>query len=107
MEKLGLSIQPFILHRRLLVIVDSHDEERHSITLGGVDTDGTPVTFIRSVRMEGNRRTVKTEPFTITHRDSLSVGTILNLEIEFMGHYNGPNLTINHVYSGRDARDSL
>jgi len=103
MEGLGLGIPPFILRRKLAVEVKSQDDERHSVTLRGVDADGTPVTFLRSLKMEGNRRVVKAEPFTINFRGSLEGGTELKLELEFMGHYNEPNLAISHVAEGGEV----
>ncbi|KAK4450388.1 DHS-like NAD/FAD-binding domain-containing protein [Podospora aff. communis PSN243] len=98
MEKLGVEVPRFVLRRRLAVEVKSLDAERHAVTLRGVDVDGTPVTFIQSVRMEGNRRAVKTEPFTISFRRKMEPGDKIDVEVEFMGHYGEPNLTISHVY---------
>ncbi|KAI0814186.1 NAD-dependent deacetylase sirtuin-7 [Xylaria sp. FL0064] len=62
MDKLGLSIPPFILRRWLLVVQ-------------GVDVDGTPATFLQSVRLDHNRRTVRSEPFIINFRTLPDPGT--------------------------------
>jgi len=100
MEKLGIEVPGFVLRRRLVVEVYSQDAEMHAVMLRGVDVDGTPVTFMRSVKMVGTRRAAKTEPFTINWRGKLQPGDSIELEVEFMGHYGEPNLTIRHVHSG-------
>ncbi|KAJ5770142.1 DHS-like NAD/FAD-binding domain-containing protein [Penicillium nucicola] len=99
MEKLGLSIPPFILRRRVVINVEAQSEDRHRVTVTGVDSDGTPVTFLQSVRLEGSRRVARAEPFTIHMRESLQIGVQLKLELEFMGHYNEPNLELAHEFS--------
>ncbi|CZR58868.1 uncharacterized protein PAC_08760 [Phialocephala subalpina] len=97
MDKLGFPVPPFILHRRLVVEMETKDE-RHQMKVYGVDHDGTPATFLQSVRLEYNRRLVRSEPFVINFRGSLDSGTELKLELEFMGHYGEPNLEIVHEY---------
>ncbi|KAJ5815718.1 hypothetical protein N7474_007495 [Penicillium riverlandense] len=67
-----------------------------------VDSDGTPVTFLQSVRLEGSRRVAREEPFIIHVRELLQPGSQLNLELEFMGHYNEPNLVLAHNYNGEE-----
>ncbi|KAJ5200720.1 hypothetical protein N7491_008474 [Penicillium cf. griseofulvum] len=99
-EKLGLSIPPFILRRRLVVNVETQEEDRHRVTVTGIDSDGTPVTFLQSVRLEGGRRVAREEPYVIHLRESLQPGAQLKLELEFMGHYNEPNLELVHDYNG-------
>lgn len=98
MEKLNIPIPPFILHRRLVIKLETKEDERHQLTVSGVDVDSTPVTFLRSVKLEYNRRVVRTEPFIINFRGNLDSGTQLKLELEFMGHYGEPNLEIIHEY---------
>ncbi|KAL2063551.1 hypothetical protein VTL71DRAFT_5356 [Oculimacula yallundae] len=102
MEKLNLPIPPFILHRRLLVEMESTNG-RNQIKISGVDEDNTPVTFLQSVKLAYNRRVVRAEPFVIAFRGSLEEGTELNLELEFMGHYNEPNLEIAYTYQQAEA----
>lgn len=73
-------------------------DERYQMKVYGADHDGTPVTFLQSVRLESNRRLVRSEPFVINFRGSLDSGTGLKIELEFMGHYGEPNLEIVHEY---------
>lgn len=107
MEKLGLPIPMFVLRRRLSVKVETIADERHQLSLQGVDVDGTPVSFLKSARLEGNRRVAREEPFVINIRDTLGVGTRLKLELEFMGHYGEPNLEIEYEYNGESDRETL
>jgi len=102
MEKLGVEVPKFVLKRRLVVDVERMDAggERHKVSLRGVDVDGTEVSFLKSVRMEGMRRVMKEEPFAISFRRALEVGDVFEVEVEFMGHYAEPNLVIKHVYGG-------
>lgn len=100
MEKLGIPVPPFMLHRRLVIKVESQDESRHRVTATGVDHDGTPVSFLQSVRLEGSRRVVRAGPFVINMREELKHGAQLTLELEFMGHYNEPKLELAHEYQG-------
>jgi hypothetical protein len=100
MEKLTISIPTFILRRRLVIEVERQAEERHQVKVYGIDVDGTPVTFLQSVKLEDSRRPARTEPFLIALRDQLQLGSQLNLELEFMGHYGEPNLIISHEFNG-------
>jgi mono-ADP-ribosyltransferase sirtuin 6 len=99
MEKLDLPIPPFVLRRRLIVKIETQEEGRHKVEITGVDSDGTPVTFLQSVRLEGSRRVARAEPYIIHVRDSIQPGADLRFELEFMGHYNEPNLELVHSYS--------
>lgn len=107
MAKLDLPIPPFVLQRRLVVKLETTAEERHILILSGVDVDGTPVTFLKSVRLEGNRRVARSEPFAFNMRDRVETGMQFRLELEFMGHYGEPNLEIEHGYSGENDRETL
>ncbi|KAK8140206.1 DHS-like NAD/FAD-binding domain-containing protein [Apiospora sp. TS-2023a] len=102
MEKLSLPIPKFMV-RRLLVIRIGSEAGRHSVRVEGVDVDGTPATFLQSVKLENNRRVVRAEPFTINLREELENGTWLKLVLEFMGHYGEPNLELSHLYDGAEA----
>ncbi|KAK7923421.1 hypothetical protein PG985_007492 [Apiospora marii] len=106
MEKLSLPIPKFMV-RRLLVIRIGSEAGRHSVTIEGVDVDGTPATFLQSVKLENNRRVVRAEPFTINLRDELEIGTRLKLVLEFMGHYGEPNLELSHLYDNAGAALAL
>ncbi|KAK3985318.1 DHS-like NAD/FAD-binding domain-containing protein [Cladorrhinum sp. PSN332] len=100
MEHLGLEIPKFILKRRLMVKVEGDlGKDRLSVRVGGVDVDGkTPATFLQSVKLEGSRRAAKIDPFVIAFRmDNLDEDKgRLKLELEFMGHFNEPNLVVEH-----------
>ncbi|KAK8087904.1 hypothetical protein PG997_002865 [Apiospora hydei] len=106
MEKLSLPIPKFVV-RRLLVIRISSEAERHSVKVEGVDVDGTPATFLQSVKLENNRRVVRAEPFTINLRDELEIGAQLNFVLEFMGHYGEPTLELSHLYDSAGAAHAL
>lgn len=104
MEKLDIPMPKFILKRRLRVGMETKDG-RQQLIVAGVDEDGTPVTFLRSVKLAFNRRTVSAEPFSFPFRGSLDAGTALKLELEFMGHYGEPNLDITYEYQAGDGRE--
>lgn len=104
MGKLNLPIPQFILRRRLVIEMETNNE-RHQMTISGVDEDNTPVTFLKSVKLAYNRRLIRSEPFAIGFRGSLESGTELKVELEFMGHYNEPNLEVTYEYHDvADAR---
>lgn len=107
MDKVDIPIPVFTLRRRLAVEVETQAEERHQLKIYGVDVDGTPVTFLRSVKLEYSRRVARSEPFVISIRDSLEYGSQLKLELEFMRHYGEPNLVIAHEFNGETNRQSL
>ncbi|KAI1214184.1 NAD-dependent deacetylase sirtuin-7 [Annulohypoxylon truncatum] len=97
MAKLDIPIPTFILRRRLVVQMESTGG-RQNLRVYGEDVDGTPATFLRSVKLEYNRRVVRSEPFVINFRGDLDAGTELKLELEFMGNYGEPNLEIPYEY---------
>lgn len=105
MEKLEIPIPTFILHRRLVVELETKDA-RHQLKVQGVDVDGTPATFLQSVKLEYNRRIVRAEPFVIKFRGDVEPGTELILELEFMGHYAEPNLEIVYEFSSEADRQT-
>lgn len=82
-EKLDLPIPSFILHRRLLIEMKTKNE-RHELTISGVDEDTMPVTFLQSVRLAYNRRHIRSGSFVIEFCLSLEPDTELKLEVEFM-----------------------
>ncbi|KAH7407476.1 DHS-like NAD/FAD-binding domain-containing protein [Cadophora sp. MPI-SDFR-AT-0126] len=106
MQNLTLSVPSFILHRRLLIGMISNNE-RHQMKISGVDEDNTPVTFLQSVKLEYNRRVVRSEPFVVGFRGPLAPGTELKVELEFMGHYREPDLEIAYRYRGGVDTESL
>lgn len=100
MEKLNLPISPFVQPRHLVVNVETQEEERHRVTATLVDTDGTPMTFLHSVRLEGSRLITRAEFSIILVRESLQPRSQLNLNFEFMCHYDEPNLEVFHEFNG-------
>ncbi|KAI1260679.1 NAD-dependent deacetylase sirtuin-7 [Xylariaceae sp. FL1019] len=97
MAKLNIPIPKFILQRRLVIETQNNDG-RPKLTVKGVDIDGIPATFLRAVKLDYNRRLIRSEPFVFTLRNSPDVGTQLKFELEFMGHYGEPNLEVVYEY---------
>ncbi len=106
MRELEMEIPGFLLQRRLAITVEATGQGRGArckVTVAGVDVDGTPVSFLRSVKLVNNRRLLKAEPFVFDLRgDAAEGGLDLNLELEFMGHYGEPNLEL--VHTAREER---
>ncbi|KAK0369347.1 NAD-dependent deacetylase sirtuin-7 [Colletotrichum limetticola] len=107
MEKLEIPIPRFVLKRRLVVEVEAVGEERYQLTARGVDIDGTPASFLQSVRMQGNRRVARNEPFTIPFRSELAAEAKIMAELEFMGHYGEPVLEIGMEYNGEEKLERM
>lgn len=106
MEKLDVPIPEFILHRRLIIDA-SMKNGSPQLNVSGVDEDGTPVTFLQSVKLEYNRRLLKSEPFIFNFRGTLEEGLELKFELEFMGHYGEPNLEITYEYHESSEQQTL
>ncbi|KAI3318989.1 NAD-dependent deacetylase sirtuin-7 [Xylariaceae sp. AK1471] len=106
MAKLGLPISSFILRRRLVIQTETAKHKRLQLVVKGIDVDGTSATFLQSVRLDYNRRIVRSEPFVINFRSSPEPGTQLKLELEFMGHYGEPNLEVAYNYQGEDNAEA-
>ncbi|KAI8951282.1 NAD-dependent deacetylase sirtuin-7 [Xylaria longipes] len=98
MAKLGLPISSFILRRRLVIRQETGADGRQQLVVQGIDVDGTPASFLQSVRLDYNRRVVRSEPFVINFRSNPEPATRLKLELEFMGHYGEPNLEVEYIY---------
>ena len=96
MDKLGYPIPQFVLRRRLTVQIktDAKDAKRHTLLVAGQDVDGTPATFLKSIKLASARREIKQEPFAIQVRGELEGLLPLKVELAFMGHYGEPNLEI-------------
>lgn len=107
MGKLGLPIPEFVLRRRLSLEFKTVGDGRHQLTLCGVDVDGTPVSFLRSVGAEYSRRPTRAEPFVVNIRRDLQQGDQLRVELEFMGHYGEPNLEVVYTHGGTDSESIL
>ncbi|KAM0264830.1 hypothetical protein ACHAPA_008077 [Fusarium lateritium] len=97
MDRLGFTIPSFILKRKLVIRSQKDAHDRQKVILTGIDEDGTPVTYLKSVKLEYNRRVARAEPFSFTFRETLSDGTRLSFVLEFMGHYNEPNLVVDYA----------
>lgn len=107
MANLDILIPPFILRRRLIIAMASQSSDRHQLTVTGVDVDDTPASFLRSVKVEGSRRAVRTEPFVLGVREELEDGAEVKVELEFMGHYGEPNVIVAYVYPGEAGGSSV
>lgn len=97
MSKLGIPIPHFVLHRRIIVELESKNN-RHTLTVRGVDVDGTPFEVLQSAKLDYNRRVARSEPCVFNFRGDVEPGTQLKLDLEFMGHYGEPNLEISHNF---------
>lgn len=106
LSKLGLLIPHFILQRRLAVRIETGTDKRSQLVARGFDVDGTPATFLQALRLDFNRRVVRSEPFVIGLRCVPNPGTKLILELEFMGHYGEPNLEVEYEYEGDDNTET-
>jgi len=106
MTRLGLPIPSFILRRRLVIQTETTGDKRYHLVVKGVDVDGTPATFLQSVRLDYNRRTVRSEPFIINFRSNPEPETQLKVELEFMGHYGEPNLEVTYISQGDDDTET-
>lgn len=103
MKELKLPIPKFILHQRLKIKVETQEAGRlYQLIAAGIDSNGkTPVTFLQSMKLDGTRRGARSEPFALSIREALVSGaSLLKLELEFMGHYNEPDLKLTHLYRG-------
>lgn len=96
MKELSIPIPPFLVGRNLVIKVESPGADRRLVTVSGVDSDGTPASFLRSVTLQGSRRPAKEEPFTLPMRSRLEPGSSIQLELQFMGHYGERNLILSH-----------
>lgn len=103
MQGLELPIPTFILKRRLVITAETDSNGRQSVTLSGIDVDGTPVSYLQSVKLEYNRRVLRSEPFMFSFRTTLAPGIDLKFELEFMGHYNEPNLVVDYQVQDIDG----
>lgn len=106
MALLDIPIPSFVIRRRLVVEVSSKGKDKNQIQFGGVDVDGTPVSFIKSVKLEGSRRACVSEPFLVNFSGELEAGIDLKFELEFMGHYGESNLVVEHKYQGVEDREA-
>ncbi|KAF5576801.1 NAD-dependent deacetylase sirtuin-6 [Fusarium pseudoanthophilum] len=107
MDRLGYTIPTFILKRRLVIKIERDAHGRRVIVLTGVDNDGTPVTYLQSVKLEDSRRIVRSEPFSFVFREGLSTGAEVKFALEFMGHYNEPNVVIDYSVPGEEGTETV
>ncbi|KAK3116788.1 hypothetical protein LTR53_002490 [Teratosphaeriaceae sp. CCFEE 6253] len=103
MRYLDLDIPPFVLRRRLRLQLVPKAKGGCQLTVSGLDVDGTPATFLQSVRVE--RRVLRAEPHVFELRNGLESGFEMRVELQFMGHYNEPDLAITHHYGGDQDLD--
>lgn len=100
MQHLGLPIPAFVLQRRLRLQLQLKAKGGCQLLVAGLDVDGTPATFLQSVQIE--RRILRSEPYIFELRNGLDPGAELKLILQFMGHYNEPNLELMHRYGSDD-----
>ena len=58
-EKFSLPIPPLSLRRRLVINVETQEQNRCRLTVTGVSSDGTPMKFLQSVRVDGTRQVAR------------------------------------------------
>ncbi|EWY81542.1 hypothetical protein FOYG_15775 [Fusarium oxysporum NRRL 32931] len=107
MNRLGYTIPSFILKRRLVLKIERDSHARQVIVLTGVDDDGTPVTYLQSVKLEDSRRIVRSEPFSFVFREGLNTGAEVKFALEFMGHYNEPNVVIDYSVPEEEGAETV
>lgn len=109
MEGLEIEVPEFRVRRRVIAEVCQRDGKRRcQIKVWGVDHDGvTPMSFLKGVKLVGDRRMVKEEPFLIGVKEELEVGVEVRLELEFMGHYREPNFEVGFLYKGEGVRSEF
>lgn len=107
MDNLGIPIPPFVLRRKLIVAEMRNARGVFNVLVRGEDVDGTPVSFLRSVKCLNNRRHIRSEPFSIGFRGDLEAGTEIKLELEFMGHYGEPNLEVTFKKGAEGAKEAV
>lgn len=105
MEYLQIPIPPFILRRHVTVKIQNESQISTLINVMGVDTDGTPASFLRTVKLLDYNNCMVTEPFIASIGGPLQVDTVFNIELEFMGHYCEPKLIIPHKFKWPGARE--
>ncbi|KAI9150463.1 NAD-dependent protein deacetylase SRT1 [Paramyrothecium foliicola] len=107
MEKLDIPIPPFILHRCLVIRLELDQHGHHQLSATGVDSDGTPVSFLLSVKLPQYRRVAQEEPFVVKLRGDLATGTQITVGLQFMGHYNEPDLALTNLYKGGEVHETM
>jgi mono-ADP-ribosyltransferase sirtuin 6 len=98
MEVLGFPIPTFILRRRLTVAIELATPSRQQVVIRGIDLDGTPHTFLQSVKLAQIRLPAVSDRFTIALQESLRPGDSIQIELEFLANYGEPMLEIVHVH---------
>jgi len=100
MEKLKLTIPPFILRRYVHVttsLVSAKDSKNVLVTISAVDSDGTPVSLFESVsRMKGyDDKKLSAEPFTFVIKPNKENEEVeAKFKLIFSGHYREPPLDL-------------
>ncbi|KAK4553799.1 hypothetical protein LTR86_008974 [Recurvomyces mirabilis] len=103
MQYLAVRVPPFILTRRL-ELRTVKKSRGFQVAVQGMDVDGTPASFLQSVKIE--RRIAKAEPYTFELREELLAGAEVTLLMSFMGYYDEPDLELRHQYrSGEHERN--
>eukprot|EP01122_Echinamoeba_exundans_P016842 TRINITY_DN8666_c0_g1_i1.p1 TRINITY_DN8666_c0_g1~~TRINITY_DN8666_c0_g1_i1.p1 ORF type:complete len:396 (+),score=59.93 TRINITY_DN8666_c0_g1_i1:95-1282(+) len=107
MKKLDLEIPKFKLHRRISIKTsvrpksDDPKSTRWSVTVKGIEEDGTPATIFKSVTFKYGKTTdqqpCSEEPFRVSVTQKVPDGDVsvdLKISFEFFGHYLEPTLEI-------------
>jgi len=94
MELLQLEIPPFLLRRRVCVVVDDSE----TLTVSAVDFDATPASIFAGVIV--NNTKLESEPFSIKLNDEAKV----ILKLFFFGHYNEPPVELQLPISAKNTK---
>jgi len=108
MEKLTIPIPAFILTRRM-IIERRKEGSKQRIFLTGIDVDGTPTTFIKSIAVKYPDNKIKDYPLNNYEPFEFNIPTsdTMNITLTFMGHYNEPKITLDHTHPSGDLSASM
>lgn len=101
MKHLNLAIPEWVLRRWITISV----KEDNTLTIVGVEPDGTPATILRKVELLDTGATCSTEPYEFQMKNLTEK---LKIRLHFMGNYNEPPKEFEiDVKSGKKIYDAV